>query len=61
MWQRLCLLAAGGQAPTAREIGQGIRGMTTQDVERVLGPLARSGEVAVESARVGGDAWGTGR
>lgn len=47
---RSCLLAAGGQMPTAREIGQGIRGMTTQDVERVLGPLARSGEVAVESA-----------
>lgn len=50
VWQRLCALAAGGQAPTAREIGQGIRGMTTQDVERVLGPLARSGAVAVESA-----------
>lgn len=49
VWQRLCVLAANGQAPTAREIGQGIRGMTTQDVERVLGPLARSGEVAVES------------
>ena len=52
--ERVCLtlqrLSSQGAAPTAREIGQRIRGMTTQDVERVLGPLVRSGEVLVDHA-----------
>jgi hypothetical protein len=50
VYQTLQRLAREGAAPTAREIGQRIRGMTTQDVERVLGPLVRSGAVLTEHA-----------
>ena len=50
VYHTLQRLAREGAAPTAREIGLRIRGMTTQDVERVLGPLVRSGEVLAEHA-----------
>jgi hypothetical protein len=44
--ERLC---AAGHAPTARDIGQRIRGLTTQDVERILGGLLRSDLATVHS------------